>query len=290
MSDTNDSIAYLNGEFMPLSEARISPMDRGFLFGDGIYEVVPSYHGRLVGFSPHIQRMQDGLSAIEIDLATSEQEWRQICEQLTEKNGNKNLGIYLQVSRGADSKRNHAYPVGITPTVFGFTFEIPPEPTADRDTAKTLKVVSNLDKRWQRCNIKSVALLGNVMHYQQGNSSGKDEVLLYNASGEVTEGAACNVYIVKEGKVITPSLDYQKLPGITRFMLLDILRKDGSIDVEERVVSLEEARTADEIWFSSSTKEVIPVVELDGVAVGDGRPGVIWQQAQTLFSQHKYDY
>ncbi|MFK7730093.1 MAG: D-amino acid aminotransferase [Pseudomonadales bacterium] len=290
MSDTNDSIAYLNGEFLPLSEARISPMDRGFLFGDGIYEVVPSYHGRLVGFSPHIKRMKDGLSAVEIELSTSEQEWRQICEQLTEKNGNENLGVYLQVSRGADNKRNHAYPVGITPTVFGFTFEIPPEPQADRDTAKTLKVVTEEDKRWQRCNIKSVALLGNVMHYQQGNASGKDEVLLYNASGEVTEGAACNVYIVKNGKVITPSLDYQKLPGITRHMLLDILRNDGSIEVEERIVSLDEARAADEIWFSSSTKEVIPVVEVDGHVIGDGRPGDVWLRAQTLFSQRKYDY
>ncbi len=290
MTDTNDSIAYLNGEFLPLSQARISPMDRGFLFGDGIYEVIPSYHGKLVGFRPHIQRMQNGLSAIEIELPISEQEWRAICERLTQENGNANLGIYLQVSRGADNKRNHAYPIGITPTVFGFTFDIPAEPEANIETARTLKVVSGEDKRWQRCNIKSVALLGNVMHYQQGNASGKDEVLLYNSAGEVTEGAACNVYIVKNGTVFTPSLDYQKLPGITRYMLLDILGKYGDIPVEERIVTLEEAKIADEIWFSSSTKEVIPVVELDGVTVGDGRPGPVWLQAQTLFSQHKYDY
>ncbi len=284
------TIAFLNGDYLPLEEARISPMDRGFLFGDGIYEVIPSYGGRLVGFAPHIERMHDGMNAIEILSPHSNQQWREICETLAQRNGAGNLGIYLQVSRGADTKRHHAYPTGITPTVFGFTFDIPAEPTADRSSAKTLKVASGEDKRWQRCNIKSVALLGNVMHFQQGAADGKDEILLYNKAHNVTEGAACNVFIVKDGTVITPPLDHQILPGITRHIALDILHKYSDIPVEERSVSMEEARHADEIWFSSSTKELIAVVELDGSPVGDGRPGPVWEQAQTLFTEHKYDY
>ncbi|MFK8020255.1 MAG: aminotransferase class IV [Pseudomonadales bacterium] len=284
------TIAYLNGEFLPLEEARISPMDRGFLFGDGIYEVIPSYNGKLVGFLPHINRMRDGLNAVEIAQTDSDQYWRGICEELSVRNGGGNLGIYIQVSRGADTKRHHAYPIGIAPTVFAYAFEIPAEPEAKRDTAKTLKVVSSLDQRWARCNIKSVALLGNVMHFQQGSASGKDEVLLFNERDEVTEGAACNVFVVKGGVIATPPLDNQILPGVTRQILLSILKQSQSIAVQERVVTLDEAREADEIWFSSSTKEVIPVVELDGDPVGDGAPGPIWEAAQTLFSQQKYDY
>ena len=126
------TIAYLNGDFLPLEEARISPMDRGFLFGDGIYEVVPSYGGRMVGFGPHIERMKNGLSAIGIRHDWNEEQWRQLCDQLMQENGSGDLGIYLHVSRGADSKRNHAYPDGVEPTVFGYTFEIPPAPVADR--------------------------------------------------------------------------------------------------------------------------------------------------------------
>ena len=284
------SIAYLNGEYLPLEEARISPLDRGFLFGDGIYEVVPSYGGKLVGFTPHIDRMIDGLASIEIALGWSHAQWQDVCEGLMSRNGNGNLGLYLHVSRGADSGRNHAYPKDISPTVFAFAFDIASEPVADIAQARALKVLSDEDLRWQRCNIKSIALLGNVLHYQAGHAAGKQETILYNAAGELTEASACNVYIVKDGVVITPLLDQQKLPGITRLMLLDILRKDGSITVEERVVTFAEAQSADEIWVSSSSKEIAPVIELDNKPVGDGKVGPVWLAAQTLFSEQKYQY
>jgi D-alanine transaminase len=163
------TIAYLNGEFMPLEEARISPMDRGFLFGDGIYEVVPSYDGKMVGFGPHIARMQDGLDAIEIKLGWDEEKFRELCQALMEKNGNGNLGIYLHVTRGADNKRHHAYPEGIEPTVFGYAFEIPAPPIPERDKIHPYTCSTGDDMRWDRCNIKSISLLGNVMHYQQGH-------------------------------------------------------------------------------------------------------------------------
>lgn len=284
------SIVYLNGTYMPMSDAKISPMDRGFLFGDGIYEVIPSYDGKLVGFGPHIDRMKEGLGFIDIKLGYSEADWRELCEALIEKNGGGNLGIYLHVSRGADSKRFHAYPESIEATVFAFAFEIPPAPVADKTAAKAYKVSSTEDLRWKRCNIKSTALLGNVMHFQQGYAAGNNEILLYNAQGELTEGSACNAYIVKDGVVITPPLDNQILPGITRLMLLDILQKDGTIKVEERIVTMDEVRNADEIWLTSSSKEIAPVIELDGQPVGDGSIGPVWEKAQALYSAGKYAY
>lgn len=284
------SIVYLNGEYMPMAEARISPMDRGFLFGDGIYEVVPSYNEKLVGFAPHMERMQNGLDAIEIKYQIDQTEWRRISHELISRNEGDNLGLYFHISRGADTQRTHAYPADITPTVYAFAFEIAPAPQPDKNLAKPYKVSLTEDLRWKRCNIKSTALLGNVMHYQHGHVAGHNETILYNAEGELTEAAACNVYIVKNGTVITPLLDYQILPGITRLLILEILRKDGNIPIEERVVTVEELKDADEVWISSSSKEIAPVTEVDGQIVGDGNVGDVWLAAQTLFSAHKYNY
>jgi D-alanine transaminase len=284
------TIAYLNGEYLPLEEARISPMDRGFLFGDGIYEVIPSYGGKMVGFGPHIARMQDGLAEIQIKFGWSEDQWRELCGALMEKNGNGNLGIYLHVTRGAESRRNHAYPEGIEPTVFAYAFEIPPPPIPERDKVKPFTCATGNDMRWDRCNIKSISLLGNVMHYNQGHSKGDGEILLFNENDELTECGACNAYIVKDGVVATPPLDNQILPGITRLVLLSVLHADGSIPVEERVVTRDEVWDADEVWISSSSKEVVQVVKLDGKPVGDGKPGPVWEKAAQLYSAGKYDY
>jgi len=284
------TIAYLNGEYLPLEQARISPMDRGFLFGDGIYEVIPSYGGKMVGFGPHIARMQSGLAAIEIKLGWSEDQFRDLCTTLIEKNGNGNLGIYLHITRGTEAKRNHAYPEGIEPTVFGYAFEIPAPPIPERDKIKPYTCATGSDMRWDRCNIKSISLLGNVMHYNQGHSKGDGEILLHNENNELTECGACNAYIVKNGVVATPPLDNQILPGITRMVLLGVLEADGSIPVEERVITMDEVWDADEVWISSSSKEVVPVVKLDGKQVGDGKPGPVWEKAAKLYSAGKYDF
>ncbi len=281
---------FLNGDFLPLEEAKISPMDRGFLFGDGIYEVIPSYDGRLVGFGPHLARMADGLASLEIDSGMSEADWRAVATELIARNGGGDLALYLHVSRGADTRRDHAYPANIRPTLYAFAFPIPPCPTADKATVTRYRVSTAEDMRWRRCNIKSTALLGNVMHYQQGHASGSDETILYNAQGEVTEAAACNVFAVIAGKVVTPELDEQKLPGITRQMLLDILRRHTDLDVEERVVTLDELRTAQEVWLTSSSKDVAPVVAIDGAPVGDGDVGDTWLAAQSAYVAHKFDY
>ncbi len=283
---------YLNGDFIPASEARISPMDRGFLFGDGIYEVIPSYNGRFVGFKSHIARMQDGLAQLSIDPALNLTDWQSICQRLLADNqqtNGDNQAVYIQVSRGTDTKRNHAFPANIKATVFAYAFPIAPEPVADKSKATTFNVVTGQDLRWQRCHIKSTSLLGNVLHYQQGYASGAQEILLFDKDGNLTEGAAVNVFVIKNGVIATPPLSTKLLPGITRLLLLNILQKHSNITVEQRDISEQEVFAADEIWLTSSSKEIAPVLKVNEHTVGNGEVGDVWLAAQQLFSAHKYD-
>lgn len=276
---------------MPIEEAKISPLDRGFLFGDGIYEVIPSYFGKMVGFQGHIDRMNDGLKAIGIELNWSDEQWQVLCNNLSEKNGAGPLGLYLHVTRGADTKRFHAFPENIEPTVFAMTYEIAVPKTPDLNTVgKGYALTSTEDLRWQRCQIKSTSLLGNVLHFQKGYEAGSQETLLYNSNNELTEASASNIFIVKDGVIATPIQDHQILPGITRQLILDILAKDGSLIVEERIITLDEVNVADEIWISSSSKEIAPVTMLDGKVVGDGNVGAVWLKAASLYSQNKFSY
>ena len=284
------SIAYLNGIYLPLAEARISPLDRGFLFGDGVYEVIPCHLGRMVGFSLHIERLRSGLNALNIQLGWSIGQWREVCEQLLTRNHGDHLSIYLQVSRGAAQSRGHAYPVDIEPTCFGFTMEIAPPPLPDPAQAVTYSAITAPDLRWKRCHIKSTSLLGNVMHFNEGFQGGNTETILYNTAGELTEASACNVYVIKNGAVATPPLSEQILAGVTRTLLLRILDRDGAIAFAERPVTMEELRGADEVWLTSSTKELAPVTEVDSEPVGNGQVGEVWQRAQGLFSQHRHEH
>jgi len=284
------STVYLNGAWMPMQDARISPMDRGFLFGDGIYEVIPCYGGRPVGFAPHLARLRDGLQAISLPFEARDEEWRDIIAELSKRNDGENLGIYIQISRGAAERRHHAMPDNIEATRFAFAFELPSPPVADKLRAPRYTVSVTRDLRWQRCNIKSTSLLGNVLHYQHGHERGFQETLLFNSRDELTEAAACNVFVVHDGVISTPPLDHQKLPGITRYMLLDILRRHSNLPVEERVILRSEIDTADEIWLTSSSKEVAPVVAVEDHPVGTGEVGDLWLRAQELFVQHRYDY
>lgn len=282
--------AMLNGELVALDAARISPMDRGFLFGDGIYEVIPSYGGRMVGFSAHMDRLASGLTALSIPNPHGSDAWRGMLEQVIAANGAGNLGVYLQVTRGVVSKRQHRFPESPTPTVFAFAFTIPNPSDGASGSATRVRVTSTRDLRWKRCHIKSTALLGNVLHMMEGVDAGADEVLLFNEHDELTEAAACNVFVVKGDRVATPDLDHQKLPGITRNLLVDMMRRAGDWSIEERAVTRAEVNGADEIWLTSSTKEISPVVSLDGRIVGDGEPGPFWSRAQALFHRHRFDY
>lgn len=285
------TIAYLNGEYLALEEARISPLDRGFLFGDGIYEVIPSYDGQCVGFAAHMARMRNSLDALSINDGLSADDWKTIIHSLIEMNRphmpDGNIGLYLHVSRGADVKRHHAYPDSITPTVFAFAFAIPAPKPDSKEQVVPLQVGMAEDLRWQRCHIKSTSLLGNVMHYQQGHESGYQETILYNREREVTEASSCNVFIVKNQQVFTPPLDHQLLPGITRALLIVSLARAG-VEVEQIPFTIDTLLDADEVWLTSSSKEVAPVTHVGGNVIGDGTVGEVWERAIAAFHENKY--
>ncbi len=284
-------IIYLNGEYMPAEQARISPFDRGFLFGDGIYDATPSYGGKTVALQLHLDRMNGGLKSIGIENPLTDEQWHGLATKLSEKNGGQNLGIYFHVSRGNEGRRFHGFPTDTKPTVFAMVIDIDPHPAVpDRTTKTGLRVVSTEDLRWRRCNIKSTALLGNVLHFQESYAAQKDETIMYNARGELTEASSSNVFIVKDGIVATPMLDHQLLPGISRHIAIESLRADGSIQVEERVVTMDEVRQADEVWITNSSKHIGPVVELDGEPVGDGLVGPVWEKAMTVYEAAKYNF
>ncbi|MCV2883931.1 D-amino acid aminotransferase [Aestuariibacter sp. AA17] len=283
-------IVYLNGEFIPAENAKISPMDRGFLFGDGVYEVIPSYQGKLVGFGPHIARLQNSLREIALSLPMAERDWRDIATTLLSQNKYENAGIYIHVSRGEDVKRFHGFPKNTKPTVFAYAFEIPPQQPIDQCSGKGLAITTAEDLRWKRCNIKSTSLLGHVLHFQSSQDEGANEVVLYNGKNEVTEAAACNVFIVKNDVISTPELNNQLLPGITRQILLDMLNKEGIFEIQERVVLLDELLDADEVWLTSSSKGVAPVTSIDGNPVGKGVPGDLAKVVQRLYLAHQFDY
>lgn len=279
-------IAYLNGDYLPLEQARISPLDRGFLFADGIYEVIPAYGSILFRLDEHLERLERSLQAIQLANPHTREEWRTLFDDLIEKNGGGNISVYLQVTRGAPEKRDHAYPESTqTPTVFAMTNPIT-APAADTpDTADGLRAITMDDFRWSRCDIKSIALLPNVMMRQHAVQQGCAEAILIR-DGLATEGSATNFFIVKDDVVYTPAKNNFILPGITRDLVVELCR-NNNVAIEERDVSEAELKNADEIWLSSSTKEVVPVVELNGATLGDGKPGPVWKSVARLYIDYK---
>lgn len=283
------SIVFLNQEFMPINEAKISPLDRGFLFGDGVYEYIPTYNGKTIGLFHHLKRLNDGLKELQIKLKWSNEQWIEVINQLIQKNNAGNLAVYIQISRGADGDRKHQYPSNISPTIFAMTQSLPELLPTDRKTTKQYSIVSMQDKRWKNCHIKSTSLLGNVFHFQQAFAEKFDESLLYNKNNELTECAACNIFIVKNNIVSTPILDNQILPGVTRRMVIDILKQSSEFKCQERVINLSEAQQADEIWITSSSKQIAPVTLLDNKKVGNGQVGAVWEQCSKLYDNVKFD-
>jgi D-alanine transaminase len=284
--------AFLNNEWVPLAEAKISALDRGFLFGDGIYEVIPVHHQKPVALNAHLTRLNSGLDEIGIVTGKDDHQWTSIIHDLIAKNANQDMpyqGLYLHVSRGADVRRHHSFPKNIAPTIFAFMFEIPAPPAHHMAEITPLKVGLSEDLRWRRCHIKSTSLLGNVLHFQQGNEEGLAETILHNQEGMVTEASACNVFMVKKGRVITPPLDNQLLPGITRQLVLKAIREKTDIPVEERFFTIEELMDADEVWLTSSTKEIAPVNQINGSVIGTGIVGNIWESAIRALNEVKFD-
>jgi D-alanine transaminase len=275
----NDTV-YLNGQYLPMVDAKISVMDRGFLFGDGVYEVIPAYNGHLFRPEEHLRRLNNSLEGIRLPLQRSNEEWLDILNPLLNPE-EPDQSVYLQITRGAAPKRDHAFPENVTPTVFAMCTPIKYFPGKDSGIA----AITVEDNRWQFCHIKAITLLANILLRQHAVDQGCAEALLVK-NGYVTEGAASNVFAVIDGILVTPPKDHTILPGITRDVIVEIARQEN-IAVAERVIKQIELRTASEIWFTSSTREILPVVELDGRCVGGGEPGPLFKRMNTLFQQFK---
>jgi D-alanine transaminase len=272
-----NSLVYLNGTYLPLNEAKVPVLDRGFLFGDGVYEVIPVYGGRPFRLEEHLRRLDHSLAGIRMVSPLSDGEWAEVFRRLIDGPGDQY--IYLQVTRGVQPKRDHAIPAEIEPTVFVMCSPIAPIPLDG------IRAVTVEDIRWLRCDIKAITLLSNVLLRQDAVDLGAAEAILVR-DGRVTEGAASNIFIVKEGVVITPPKSSEILPGITRDLVLELARAEG-IPAEERSFSLEELKAAEEIWMTSSTREVLAVIELDGNPVGSGQPGPVWKRIQSIYQAYK---
>ena len=281
------SIIYLNGEFVPDHTACVSVLDRGFIFGDGVYEVIPAYHGALFRLPEHLQRLQNSLDAIRIANPHSEDQWETILNELIDKNNiDKNKGgdlsIYLQVTRGV-AKRDHALPQNIQPTVFAMANQL--QAPSKEDLKDGIRAITGNDYRWLNCHIKAISLLPNVLLRQQAIDADATETILLR-EGEATEGAASNLFIVEKKSIATPPKGPFLLPGITRDLILEIAQANH-ISWEESVISESRLRNADEIWITSSTKEILPVTRLDGEPVGNGKPGPMWNKMVDLFQAFK---
>jgi D-alanine transaminase len=279
---TSSPIAHFNGQLLPLDEIHISPLDRGFVFGDGVYEVIPVYDGVALRAREHFERLQRSMDEIRLRNPHSVDEWIALTAKLLEHHPG-NQSVYIQVTRGAPKKRDHVIPKDLAPTVFMMCY---PLASPSRDQVENgVACVTARDFRWEKCQIKSTSLLGNVLARQISADAGATETILLR-DGNVTEASASNVFVVKNGVVAAPPRDNLILLGIT-YELLVRLAEEGAVRLEIRPIAEAELRAADEVWLTSSTKEVLAVTTLDGKPVGTGKPGALFRRMHALFQEHK---
>lgn len=278
---------YLNGRFLPLDEARISPLDRGFLFGDGVYEVIPVYSRRPFRIEEHLRRLQTSLDGIRLANPYSLGEWQRLIGDMIRLSEWEDQGVYLQVTRGAASSmplRDHPFPQPEPePTVFMLPGPLVTPSAAVLAAGAT--AVTRVDNRWLRCDLKTTALLANVLLRQEAVDAGCTETLLLR-DGFLSEGSASNIFIVKNGLLLAPPKSNLMLPGVTYDVVLELAAANG-VPSEVRPITEAELRAADEVWMTSSTKEVLAITTLDGQPVGTGRPGPLAQRMHALYQQFK---
>ena len=275
-------IAHFNGKLLPIDQISISPLDRGFIFGDGVYEVIPVYNGVPLRAREHFERLQRSMDEIQLDNPHTVDGWMKLTEELLRHHPG-DQAVYIQVTRGAPPKRDHVIPKGLTPTVFMMAN---PMATPSREAVENgVACVTSRDFRWEKCHVKSTSLLGNVLARQISVAAGATETILFR-DGFLTEASSSNVFIVKNGVVLAPPRDNLILMGIT-YDLVQQLAREGSVKLEVRQVSEAEVRSADEIWLSSSTKEVLAVTTLDGKPVGGGKPGPVFRRMHALYQEYK---
>jgi len=273
---------YLNGEFMPIEQARVPVLDRGFIFGDGVYEVIPVYSRHPFRLAEHLRRLQASLDGIRLSNPHDDAEWTRLVRRLIELNEPEDQSLYLHVTRGV-AKRDHAFPKGVAPTVFMMSNALV-TPPGDQ-VEKGVGAITATDNRWLRCDIKAIALLPNVLLRQLAVDADCVETVLLR-DGSMTEGAASNIFVVKDGILLAPPKNHLMLPGITYDVVLELAQADG-IKLEVRPVAESELRGADEAWLTSSTKEVLAIVRLDGKALGKGVPGPLFRRMYALYQEYK---
>jgi D-alanine transaminase len=273
---------FLNGAFLPLEEAKVPVLDRGFIFGDGVYEVVPVYSKVPFRLEEHLARLERSLAAVGIRNPYTREQWRGYIASLVERLPCEDQAVYFQVTRGV-AKRDHAFPKHSEPTVFMMSNPLVPPPAAQVESGAA--AISARDNRWLRCDIKSISLIGNVLLRQLSAEADAVETILFR-DGKLTEASSSNVFIVKAGTIQSPPKNELILPGITYDVVVELARA-SSLPLEFRDITETDVRSADEIWVSSSSKEVLAVVRLDGVAVGDGRPGPLFRQMYRLYQDFK---
>ena len=277
---------YLNGAYLPIEEAKISVLDRGFIFGDGVYEVIPAYSGRAFRLGEHLRRLQHSLDGIRLANPHSEAEWVRIVETLISRNEGEDQYLYLHVTRGA-AKRDHAFPnPPVAPTVFAMSSPLPTPAPALLQSG--IRCITMPDNRWLRCDIKAISLLPNVLLRQSAIEAGCTESLLIRDDSFLTEGAASNIFVVKDGVLLAPPKDHLMLPGITYDVILE-MAEANTISYEVRRIAKAEVFSADELLLTSSTREVLAITELDGQPVGNGQPGPMFALLHQLYQDFKRD-
>jgi D-alanine transaminase len=275
-------ICHLNGALLPLSEARISPLDRSFLFGDGIYEVAAARHGKPRRLAANLARLARSLAQLRMPNPHSDAHWTLLVEELIAANGGGDVYVYLQVSRGAEYGRNHAPLPNLTPTVFAFCAPLPA--LAPELLERGISCITAPDIRWGRCDIKSVALLANVLLRQQSIDAGADETILLR-DGLLTEASTSSIYVVIDGELRAPPNSPRLLPGTTRSLVEELAEQHG---IAHRAVAVSEPqlRAADEVWLSAATRGVLPVTRIDSQPVGNGLPGPLWRRMYQLIEAY----
>ena len=279
---TNAAIVFLNGKYLPIQDANVSVLDRGFLFGDGVYEVIPVYADKVFRLAEHLQRLSNSLASVDIENPHSDSDWAAIFNELVRRNPDgADKSLYLQITRGTGTSRDHSYSDRLVPTVFVMC-----RPITVKNYDQGITAITHEDIRWKYCHIKAITLLPNIMLKQIAlKTDGSSEAIL-TRDGIVTEGAASNVFMVKDGIVTTPPKDVTILPGVTRDLLVELLHEAGICCNEAEILEAQ-LRGADEIWITGSLAGIGPVVKLDGRAVGNGKPGASWKTANRLFYEYK---
>ena len=273
---------YLNGKFLPIEQAFVPVLDRGFIFGDGIYEVIPVYSRHPFRLGEHLTRLQHSLDAIRLENPHSDEEWANLTRELIAQNDPEDQYVYLHVTRGV-AKRDHAFPKDVAPTVFMMSN---PLITAPRELYESgVSAVSAVDNRWDRCDIKAISLLPNVLLRQLAIDADATETVMFR-NGILTEGSASNIFATEKGVILAPPKDNHMLPGITYDLVLE-LAATNNIPVQIGKFDQSRIRQADELWLTSSTKEVLAITTLDGKAIGDGKPGPLFRRMHALYQDYK---